>query len=93
MGAFSSSFLSPAAATHARAHIRTVALLQSAGIKFAHFDILSDNEVREGLKKLSNWPTYPQIYVNGKLIGGLDIVKEMHEEGELLAIVPPEAKA
>ncbi len=73
-------------------HNRTVALLQGAGVKFAHFDILSDSEVREGLKKYSNWPTYPQLYVSGKLIGGLDIIKEMHEEGELLAVIPPEAK-
>ncbi|ELR11055.1 glutaredoxin, putative [Acanthamoeba castellanii str. Neff] len=71
---------------------KTVALLQGAGIKFAHFDILSDSEVREGLKKYSNWPTYPQLYVSGKLVGGLDIIKEMHEEGELLAVIPPEAK-
>ncbi len=44
-------------------------------VDFKSFDILSDDEVREGLKKFSNWPTYPQLYVNGELIGGVDIVK------------------
>lgn len=50
---------------------------------FGYFDIFSDNEVREGLKQYSNWPTYPQLYVNGELIGGLDIMTEMKEAGEL----------
>jgi len=44
-------------------------------VKYGHFDILEDEEVRQGLKKFSNWPTYPQLYVGGELIGGLDIVK------------------
>ena len=43
-------------------------------MKYDTFDILSDEEVRQGLKKLSNWPSYPQLYVNGELIGGLDII-------------------
>lgn len=55
----------------------------SAGLKFGYFDILTDDAVREGLKVFSNWKTYPQLYVRGKLIGGLDIVKEMDEMGEL----------
>lgn len=42
---------------------------------FNSFDILEDNDIREGLKKYSNWPTYPQVYVNGQLIGGLDVIK------------------
>lgn len=50
---------------------------------FGHFDILTDNEVRQGLKTFSNWKTYPQLYVNGELLGGLDIIKELHEDGEL----------
>lgn len=61
-----------------------VELLQGEKVKFGSFDILSDSEVRQGLKSFSNWPTYPQLYANGKLIGGLDIVKELKEEGELL---------
>jgi len=52
------------------------------------FDILQDNEVRQGLKEFSNWPTYPQLYVNGELIGGLDIIREMHNEKELEEILP-----
>ena len=61
---------------------KTVALLNGQGVKFESFDILSDNMVREGLKKYSNWPTYPQLYVKGELIGGLDIMKEMVESGD-----------
>ena len=62
-----------------------VALLDKhlARDQYQHFDILSDNEVREGLKKYSKWPTYPQLYVRGKLLGGIDICQEMDEEGEL----------
>jgi Grx4 family monothiol glutaredoxin len=59
---------------------QAVELLSDAGIQFGSFDILSDEEVRQGLKQHSNWPTYPQIYVNGELIGGLDILKELAEE-------------
>lgn len=61
-----------------------VEILRKHKVQFAYFDILTDNQVREGLKKYSNWPTYPQLYVKGKLIGGLDVVKELEEEGELL---------
>ena len=57
---------------------------------FGHFDILTDEEVRQGLKTFSNWPTYPQLYGDGALIGGLDIVKEMKEDGESR---PPPAAA
>ncbi|XP_026172774.1 glutaredoxin 3 [Mastacembelus armatus] len=60
-----------------------VALLKERNIQFSSFDILSDEEVRQGLKTYSNWPTYPQLYVNGELVGGLDIVKELAESGEL----------
>lgn len=60
-----------------------VALLKEHSIQFSSFDILSDEEVRQGLKTYSNWPTYPQLYVNGELVGGLDIVKELAESGEL----------
>ena len=60
-----------------------VTLLQENGVKFGSFDILSDEEVRQGLKDYSKWPTYPQVYAKGKLVGGLDIVKELIENGEL----------
>jgi len=52
------------------------------GVSYDSFNILEDEEVRQGLKKFSDWPTFPQLYVNGDLIGGLDIVKEMADEGE-----------
>jgi len=61
-----------------------VAILQSLGVQFGTFDILGDEEVRQGLKTYSNWPTYPQLYVKGELIGGVDIVKELQASGELL---------
>jgi Grx4 family monothiol glutaredoxin len=58
-------------------------LLSEHSVDFSHFDILTDEEVRAGLKVYSDWPTYPQVYVNGSLVGGLDIVKEMAESGPL----------
>lgn len=60
-----------------------VQLLQQEEIKFGSFNILSDEEVRAGLKEYSDWPTFPQLYVNGSLVGGLDIVKEMADGGDL----------
>ena len=62
---------------------QAVEILQKEQIPFGSFDILTDETVRQGLKKHSNWPTYPQIYLNGELIGGLDILKETVEEGPL----------
>ncbi|GJS73476.1 monothiol glutaredoxin-S17 [Tanacetum coccineum] len=62
---------------------KAVEILKSENVKFGTFDILSDNEVREGLKKFSNWPTYPQLYCKGELLGGSDIIIAMHEGGEL----------
>lgn len=60
-----------------------VQILTDLGTPYKTFDILSDEEVRQGLKEFSNWPTYPQLYVKGELIGGLDIIKELKESGEL----------
>ncbi|XP_072317085.1 glutaredoxin 3 [Eucyclogobius newberryi] len=65
-----------------------VALLKEHDIQFGSFDILSDDEVRQGLKTFSNWPTYPQLYANGELVGGLDIVKELAASGELASACP-----
>ncbi|XP_028799301.1 monothiol glutaredoxin-S17 [Neltuma alba] len=62
---------------------KVVEILNKEKVEFGSFDILSDNEVREGLKKFSNWPTYPQLYCKGELLGGCDIVIAMHESGEL----------
>ncbi len=58
-------------------------ILTGEGVVYSTFDILEDEEVRQELKRFSNWPTYPQLYVKGALIGGLDIVKELKEDGEL----------
>ncbi|KAH9933564.1 glutaredoxin [Epithele typhae] len=63
---------------------RIVALLRDQGVgSFAHFDILQDDAVRQGLKELNRWPTFPQLIVNGEFVGGLDVVTEMAENGEL----------
>ena len=62
---------------------QAVEMLQEEQIPFGSFDIFTDEAVRQGLKQYSNWPTYPQLYVNGELVGGLDILKEMKEEGSL----------
>ena len=62
---------------------RTVAVLQSVGQPFAAVDILPDPRIRQELSALSNWPTIPQLFVNGELIGGADIVAEMYQTGEL----------
>lgn len=61
----------------------SVAILKHLGVPFKTFNILNDPEIRQGLKDYSNWPTYPQLYVNGKLIGGNDIITEMYQSGEL----------
>eukprot|EP00040_Diaphanoeca_grandis_P005971 m.35384 g.35384 ORF g.35384 m.35384 type:complete len:330 (+) comp17127_c0_seq1:94-1083(+) len=67
---------------------KITALLQKEDVKFSSFNILEDNDVREGLKKLSEWPTYPQLYISGDLVGGLDIVEEMVASGDLTKALP-----
>ncbi|KAA1467262.1 glutaredoxin [Dentipellis sp. KUC8613] len=62
---------------------RIVALLRAQSVDFSHFDIYTDESVRSGLKVLNNWPTFPQLIINGEFVGGLDIVQEMVENGEL----------
>lgn len=71
---------------------QAVQLLNATGTAYGHFDILTDNDVRQGLKTFSNWPTYPQLYVDGKLIGGLDIMKELNDEEELVDLVAATAE-
>ena len=68
-----------------------VRALSAAGAQFTHVNIFEDPELREALKQYSNWPTYPQLYVNGELIGGSDIIMEMYRSGELQKIVAPNA--
>jgi monothiol glutaredoxin len=62
---------------------RTVAILQSLGAPFAAVDVLPDPRIRQELSAISNWPTIPQLFVDGELIGGCDIVTEMYQSGEL----------
>lgn len=71
---------------------RTVAALNACETPFAFVNVLEDPEVREGIKQFSNWPTIPQLYVNGELIGGSDIVIEMYESGELKTLLAEAAK-
>lgn len=66
---------------------QTVAALNAVGKPFSYVNIFEDQEVREGLKTYSNWPTFPQLYVKGELIGGCDIVIEMYHSGELKGLL------
>lgn len=68
---------------------QAISLLNSRNVDYNTFDILSDEEVRQGLKEYSNWKTYPQLYVKGELVGGLDIMKEMDEDGSLVETISP----
>lgn len=70
---------------------RTSATLESLQVPFASVDILPDPRIRQELSALSNWPTIPQLFVNGELIGGADIVAELNESGELRTILGLEA--
>ena len=62
---------------------QTVAALRAVGAEFSYVNIFEEPEMREALKRLSNWPTYPQLYVKGELVGGCDIALEMYRNGEL----------
>ncbi len=61
----------------------TVEVFDQLGVPYETVDVLADMEIREGIKRYSNWPTIPQVYINGKFIGGCDIIRELHESGEL----------
>lgn len=66
---------------------RTVQALMACGQRFAYVDVLSNPDVRAHLPAYANWPTFPQLWVQGELIGGCDIVTEMHETGELQTLI------
>ena len=66
---------------------KTVQALIDCGAEFSYVDILDNQDIRQTLPSISDWPTFPQLFINGELIGGCDIVTEMHEEGELKAII------
>ena len=61
-----------------------VQILNSLGVRFETFDVLSDMEIREGIKEFSKWPTIPQIYLKGEFLGGSDILIELYNSGQLL---------
>ena len=65
----------------------TVEVLNKIGVKFESVNVLESDEMREGIKKYSNWPTIPQLYVKKEFIGGCDIITEMFESGELLELL------
>ena len=64
-----------------------VKVLSDIGVKYNSVNVLDSDEMREGIKIFSNWPTIPQLYVKEKFVGGCDIVKEMHETGELIELL------
>lgn len=61
----------------------TIEVFEELGVPYETVDVLKDPEIREGIKRYSNWPTIPQVYINGRFIGGCDIVREMYTSGEL----------
>lgn len=61
---------------------RTTQVLKNMGVEFGHVNVLAEPEIRASLPKYSNWPTFPQLFVKGELVGGCDIVVEMHETGD-----------
>jgi monothiol glutaredoxin len=65
----------------------TIEVFEDLGHPFSSVDVLSNPAKREGIKRYSNWPTIPQVYVDGKFLGGCDIVREMHENGELKVLL------
>ena len=68
-----------------------IGVLKEEGVTFGSFNILSDGQLREGLKEYSSWPTFPQLYVDGKLVGGADIVRDLHAKGQLAQALAPNA--
>jgi monothiol glutaredoxin len=72
---------------------RTVQALMACGERFAYVDILSDPDVRTHLPKYANWPTFPQLWVGGELVGGCDIITEMFDNGELQTLIKESSSA
>jgi len=72
---------------------RAIAILQHLDVAFESVDVLQDQGVRQGIKSYSDWPTIPQLYVDGEFIGGSDIMMEMYESGELADLLADKAKA
>ena len=72
---------------------RAVEILKACGTDFKDVNVLSDPAVRQGIKDYSNWPTIPQVYLDGKFVGGSDILAELYESGELKKMIVGEAKS
>ena len=68
---------------------RAVAILDHLGVTFETVDVLQDQDIRQGIKEYSDWPTIPQLYIKGECVGGSDIMMEMFENGELQQLVAP----
>ena len=66
---------------------KTIQSLIDCGAEFSYVDILENQEIRQSLPNISDWPTFPQVFVNGELVGGCDIISEMHESGELQKLI------
>ncbi|CCW64442.1 unnamed protein product [Phytomonas sp. EM1] len=64
--------------------VRLIDLVNQLGLEYVYFNILQDDEVCEGLKKYSDWPTYPQVYIDGELLGGYDVIRQMMLDGSLV---------
>ena len=62
---------------------RVIKILEQFGTEYQEYDVLADSELRDGIKSFSNWPTIPQLYVNGEFVGGSDIVYDMHKDGTI----------
>ena len=65
----------------------TVGVLNHLGVKFSSVNVLEDDNIREGIKEFTNWPTIPQLYIKGEFTGGCDIIREMYETGELKELI------
>lgn len=72
---------------------RAVQALMACGEKFAYVDILQNPDIRAELPKYANWPTFPQLWIDGELVGGSDIILELHESGELATMIKAAVKA
>jgi monothiol glutaredoxin len=68
---------------------RAVDILKKQGVDFKDVNVLADPAIREGIKAFSNWPTIPQVYIDGKFVGGSDILMELHQSGELQKLLSP----
>ena len=64
-----------------------VQVLSQMGVQFKDINVLADNDLRQGIKDFTNWPTIPQLYVKGEFVGGCDIIREMYESGELKSLL------